>query len=107
MVAAHIMSQTMVMIPATLILSLMALLPLYYFVGYAWSVFVPIWLAHTATILFAECLAQLMSVCFSDFLFGMVGYIGIMFVAFLQAGMVISIDSIPVMLRWISYINPW
>lgn len=37
----------------------------------------------------------------------MIGYIGVMFIAFLQAGPIISIASITPALRWIHTVNPW
>mmetsp|Transcript_54050 Transcript_54050/g.137285 ORF Transcript_54050/g.137285 Transcript_54050/m.137285 type:complete len:653 (-) Transcript_54050:28-1986(-) len=104
---AYVMSQTLLMIPSLLVLSACALLPLYLIVGYSWSVVVEMWLALSVCMLWAECLAQLLAVCSPHFLLGMVAYIGVMFIAFLQAGPIISIGSITPVLRWIHSINPW
>jgi len=104
---AYVLSQTMLMIPSLLVLSLCALLPLYALVGYTWSSCVQLWLAHATCMLWAECLAQLLAVASPHYLLGMVAYIGTMFIAFLESGIVISIGSIMWPLRWIAYINPW
>merc|ERR1711972_996775 len=104
---AYILSQMLVMIPSLLVLAACALLPAYLIVGYAWSVVVQMWLAMAVVMLFAECLAQLLAVCSSHFLVGMIGYISVMFIAFIQDGVIISIGSITPVLRWIHAINPW
>jgi len=105
--APYVVSQTVMMVPSLMLLSLFALLPLFLIVGYSWSGFLQIWLAHFACTLWAECLAQLLAAALPHFMIGMVAYIGVMFVAFLQGGLMISIDSIPWALRWFHFINPW
>jgi len=95
------------MIPSLLVLSFCALLPLYALVGYTWSSCAQLWVAHATCMLWAECLAQLLAVASPHYLLGMVAYIGTMFIAFLEAGIVVSIGSIMWPLRWIAYVNPW
>merc|ERR1719193_1315709 len=104
---AYMFAQKAIMVPCLLGLSLFALLPLYAVVGYSWQGALGIWLAHAAVMLFSECLAQLLGVCFGHFLFGMVAYVGISFVAFLQCGAIVSVSSIVWPLRWIHYVDPW
>jgi len=105
--AAYMLAQMSMMVPCLLTLSVFALLPLYAVVGYSWQGVLGIWLAHAAVMLFSECLAQLLGVCFGHFLLGMVAYVGISFVAFLQCGAIVSVDSIVWPLRWIHYVDPW
>jgi ABC-type multidrug transport system ATPase subunit len=104
---AALVSQAGVMLPAVLVLSFCGLAPLYLVVGFSRPVFMQMWLAHAAFMVWAECLAQLLAVCIPHFLLGMVAYIGVMFIAFLQNGAIISIGSITWALRWIHFINPW
>lgn len=105
--AAYMIAQMSIMVPCLLALSFFALSPLYAVVGYSWQGALGIWLAHAAVMLFSECLAQLLGVCFGHFLFGMVAYVGISFVAFLQCGAIVSVSSIVWPLRWIHYVDPW
>ncbi|CAE8582044.1 unnamed protein product [Polarella glacialis] len=105
--AAYVLSQTVVMIPSILAFSLFALLPPFLIVGYKWESFLQMLICHAVAMLWAECTAQLLAVCFPHFLLAMAAYINVAFVAFLQSGMVISIDSIDWALRWVAYINPW
>jgi len=105
--AAYMLAQMAMMVPCLLALSLFALAPLYAVVGYSWEGAFGIWMAHAAIMLFAECLAQLLGVCFGHFLMGMVAYVGLSFVMFLQCGAIVSVGSIVWPLRWIHFVDPW
>jgi len=104
---AYMFAQKAIMVPCLLGLSLFALLPLYAVVGYSWQGALGIWLAHAAVMLFSECLAQLLAVCFGHFLIGMVAYVGISFVLYLHCGTLVDVGSVVLPLRWIHHVDPW
>eukprot|EP00928_Gymnodinium_smaydae_P039542 TRINITY_DN26991_c0_g2_i1.p1 TRINITY_DN26991_c0_g2~~TRINITY_DN26991_c0_g2_i1.p1 ORF type:complete len:609 (-),score=71.69 TRINITY_DN26991_c0_g2_i1:312-2138(-) len=104
---AYVLSQVAVMIPSLYLLSACSLLPLYSVVGFSVQNVFWIWLAHFAVMLWAECLAQLLAVCVPHYLMGMVAYIGVMFIAFLECGAIVNMHRVTQALSWIHHIDPW
>jgi hypothetical protein len=104
---AYVIAQTIVMIPGTLVLSGFAIIPSHAIVGYSWSFLPQIWLAHAVTMLWADCVGQLLAVILPHFLMAMVAFIMVMAIALVQSGISISVASLIWPIRWVAYTNPW
>eukprot|EP00429_Kryptoperidinium_foliaceum_P020445 CAMPEP_0176039304 /NCGR_PEP_ID=MMETSP0120_2-20121206/19483_1 /TAXON_ID=160619 /ORGANISM="Kryptoperidinium foliaceum, Strain CCMP 1326" /LENGTH=544 /DNA_ID=CAMNT_0017372699 /DNA_START=117 /DNA_END=1751 /DNA_ORIENTATION=- len=102
-----IASKAMVTLPATLVMSACAVLPLWALVGLRGQGLAGIWLACATHLLFTEFLAELIGVITPHYLLGMAGYILAMFVTLLFCGILgNSMDSVMWPMRWIYYVNP-
>jgi hypothetical protein len=104
---ASALAQFIVGVPASIVLSCCALLPVYGLVGYHWEAFPLILLEHSLAMIWADSLGQLLAILLPHFLLAMASYIMMMFLSFLLSGVVISLNYVPMQIRWLSYLNPW
>eukprot|EP00928_Gymnodinium_smaydae_P014107 TRINITY_DN1510_c0_g2_i2.p1 TRINITY_DN1510_c0_g2~~TRINITY_DN1510_c0_g2_i2.p1 ORF type:complete len:243 (-),score=25.71 TRINITY_DN1510_c0_g2_i2:612-1340(-) len=100
-------AHVIVAVPAAVVLSCCALLPVYGLVGYHWAAFHKVLLAHTLAMIWADSLGQLLAVLFPHYLLSMAAYIMAMFVCFLMNGVIISLKFVPMQFSWLAYVNPW
>lgn len=104
--SAYVASSVVLMVPACFALSSFAILPYALIAGCPWAALPTMVVAHATCMFWAESLAELLAVSTPHALVGMAAYMCVMFLSLMQAGLVISIGSIPSVLRWIHYGNP-